>query len=164
MLQYKARQAHTMVELLLVVVLMLMFISAIIFQPPAANQLNDGVGHLRTLVVYARATAQINGRVVRVEFPENSPVTVKQQSDPLNVHAPFTDLPESAAYTEVINELVVVVSEQGGGDDSPVPVLVCYPDGSTELSTTLTVIARTDPGPQRATVQQIGLSIHVSQP
>lgn len=162
----KSHQAHTLVELLLVVVLLLGLLSAVVinFQPPN-QQLNDGVVHLRTLLVYARSMAQINGRIVRVEFPENEPVTVNQQSDPLDPSAVYVDIPESRAYTETINEQIVVVSETGLGDGSPQPALICYPDGTTELiAAPLLIVPRNGSSQQRATITQSGSTTHVSQP
>lgn len=162
----RARQAHTLVELLLVVVLLLGLLSAVIINiRPTNNQLSDGVVQLRSLIIYARSMAQINGRIVRVEFHENEPITVRQQTNPLDPLSTYTDLPEGEAYTEALNELVVIVSEAGLGDDSPQPVLICYPDGTTELQAApLTVVARDGSNQQRATVSQSGPTTHVSQP
>lgn len=146
------KRAFTLVEVLLVVLLTGFLMAAVVFcfDPiNSSSSLDDGLTNIRTLTIYSRSTAMISGRKVKVEFPEGEPITVTAELDPINQPGQFTTIIEAEPFVESVNRSLVVFSQQGTSDEQPTPQLICYPDGSVELSTPLTAQSKNEQDSRR---------------
>lgn len=159
-------RAYTLVELLLVVVLLLglTVLAAIHNGQLPNNQLAEGAGCLKTLITYARSTAEIKGRVVRIEFTETDGIRVVEQANPLDPTSPLVESLEAASYVASVNQLVTVTSEMGLSDDQPAITMTCWPDGSLSTSGSLIVAAKSDPTNERLRLLPSGSLVNATIP
>ena len=149
-------KAFTLVELLLVVLLTGLLLSAMVASFGSFRQhssLDNGLTNLHTLTIYSRATAMNTGRKVRIEFPEGSPIVVTTERDPINQPDQFTAVVETSGWLESINQSLVVFSRTGSTDAQPTAQLICYPDGSVEQSEPLTAQSKDDQDARRIDVK-----------
>jgi hypothetical protein len=110
------------VELLLVVSLVLMLVSALVFNFSnlmRGNQLEEGTVRLETLMRFARAQAANSGRKVQLVFGSESTNTLSAtngevratwEPDPLGQPGCFSDLSDAQWHVQEINDLVQVES------------------------------------------------------
>jgi type II secretory pathway pseudopilin PulG len=120
-----AGAGFTLVELVLTIALMLLLVSAAVFNFGSAqrgSQLDEGVGQLESLIRYARAQAASTGRLVRISFGDESAVgstnatenatevsggiQVLWEPDSLGTPGQFERLREATPFTDRLNELV----------------------------------------------------------
>jgi prepilin-type N-terminal cleavage/methylation domain-containing protein len=115
-------KGFTLIELLLVVALVLMLVSALVFNFShllRSNELQEGTTRLETLMRFARAQAANSGRKVQLVFDAqvtNTPaastgeVRATWEPDPLGEPGCFADLLEAQWHVQEINELLQVES------------------------------------------------------
>jgi prepilin-type N-terminal cleavage/methylation domain-containing protein len=120
--QRAAGQGFTLIEILLATVLLLLLLSAIVFNFSSLEQgarLDEGASQFESMLRYARAQATSSGRQVQVLF-EAGPdafdswvvdkVRLTWEPDPLGRPGVFEDLAQTEPFLERINELVEVES------------------------------------------------------
>jgi prepilin-type N-terminal cleavage/methylation domain-containing protein len=137
----KCSPGFSLVELLLAVALLLILLSAIVFNFSSLQQnaeLEEGATQFESLIRYARAHASNTGRKVRLTFEEDAgdgllvPLgnfAVTWEPDPLGQPDQFLLLPETADYVHSILDVISVE------DVHPVGTLPVGP-GPTERSVT----------------------------
>lgn len=118
----KKAAGFTLVELLLTVSLVLMLVSAMVFNFSSLlnnNRLEEGTVRLETLMRYARAQAANSGRKVQIVFnsePTNAPaaatgeVRATWEPDPLGQPGCFANLDQTQWNVRDINDLIQVES------------------------------------------------------
>ncbi len=110
-----------MLELLLVVVIVVMFLGALVFNFTnllRGNELQEGTTRLETLMRFARAQAANSGRKVQLVFSESTnnlaastgEVRATWEPDPLGQPGFFADLIEAQWHVQEVNNLVQVES------------------------------------------------------
>lgn len=115
------RQGFTLLELLLVVALVMMLVSAMVFNFSSllrANRLAEGTSRLETLLRYARAQAANSGRKVQLVFNSestNAPAATGEvratwEADPLGQPGCFTDIQDGQFQLQQVNDMVQVQS------------------------------------------------------
>jgi prepilin-type N-terminal cleavage/methylation domain-containing protein len=129
----RSRRGFTLIELLLVTVLLLLLVSATVFNFSAVGRgagLLDGASQFEALLRYVRAHAANTGRQVSIAFqaapdlelsgPPAS-VWVSWEPDPVSRPGQFEPLIEATPYLEAVNERVQIedVRVEDPGASSP---------------------------------------------
>src|SRR5688572_17771778 len=116
------QRGFTLLELLLVTTLVLLLVSAMVFNfSPLlrGNQLEEGTTRLETLMRFARAQAANSGRKVQLVFANESTnlpaastgeVRATWEPDPLGQPGWFADLCDAQWHVQEVNDLVQVES------------------------------------------------------
>lgn len=155
----RGRRGFTLVELLLAVSLLLLLVSAMVFNFSTLRQgaeLSEGATQLEALFRYASAQAAATGRQVRITFEENvgdglvvplGNLRVVWEPDPLGGPGLWENLPEAAGYVRSLTDLISIEEVRsldaapGGEGDAPAagetllvnfPPVTFYPDGSCD--------------------------------
>jgi type II secretory pathway pseudopilin PulG len=122
----RARNAFTLLELLLVTTLVLSLAGALVFSFSSlmrGAQLEEGAGRIETLVRFARAQAANTGRKVQLVFEadknsaSNAPLAdmrLTWESDPLGRPGRFEDMSDASWQAQGIRDLVQVEDVQLG--------------------------------------------------
>ena len=153
--QHKAGAGFTLVELLLAVALLVLLLSAVIFNFASLQQgaaLDEGVNQLEALIRFARAHAASTGKQVQIAFDEESGsgqavptgiLRVLWEPDPVARPGFFEPLTELQEYVRRITELISIESVHldDGGDLEPDPdaPIEIYDEGSETNSMLVTL-------------------------
>ncbi len=120
----RARQAFTLVEMLLTTSLVLLLASVLVFSFSTllrSTQLEEGAGRLESVIRFARAQAANSGRKVQIVFEQETPsasdstggnIRLNWEPDPLDQPGRYEELVDGTGQVQGFSDLVQVKDVQ----------------------------------------------------